>query len=125
VATDDLPGRAFDLASAVGVDGQRPAHLVQHHVMMPETVVFKPSQAGSAAVGPVHHMMRLAGRGRLVAAARILTRLITQCDQPAQVDGDVVGLADVQRKRRAAQAFLGSTRRRGRPDRGAKRGGQV
>ena len=34
VAADDLPAGAADLAGAVGIDGQRPAHLVQHHMMV-------------------------------------------------------------------------------------------
>jgi hypothetical protein len=35
VAADDLPGRAAHLAGPVRVGGQRPAELVQHHVMVP------------------------------------------------------------------------------------------
>ena len=79
VAADDLAAGAFDLAGAVRVHGQRPAQLVQQHVVMPPAVVLEVRQAGPAAVGPVHHMVRLApGRG-LVAAARMLAGLVPQC----------------------------------------------
>jgi len=55
---DGLVGGASDLAGAVGVDGQLPAHLVQDHVMMPETVILEISEAGVAAVGQVPHVVR-------------------------------------------------------------------
>jgi hypothetical protein len=38
VAADGLAGGASDLAGAVGVGGQDPAHLVQHHVVVPPAV---------------------------------------------------------------------------------------
>src|SRR6516225_6716134 len=76
VAADDLPSRASHLAGAVGVDGQRPAHLVQHHVMMPVAVVLKASQAGPPAVGPVHYVV-------LIAPAGVLTGLVAQRHQTA------------------------------------------
>ena len=66
MAPDDLPIGAADLAGAVGMHGQRPAHLVQHHVVMPPAVAFQAGQAGAAAVGPVDHMMGFAAGGRLV-----------------------------------------------------------
>jgi hypothetical protein len=63
VAADGLAGGAADLAGAVGVDGQRPAHLVQHDVVMPPAPVLQAGQAGVAAVGAVHHVVRTnAGR---------------------------------------------------------------
>ena len=73
MAADDLPARASHVAGAVRVNGQRPAHLVEHHVMMPVAVGLKASQAGPAAVGPVHHVVRLAPGGRLVTAPRMLS----------------------------------------------------
>jgi hypothetical protein len=75
--------------------GQGPAHLVQHDVMVPPTIIFQPGQAGAAAVGPVDHVVRLAGGRRLIAAAGELAPLVPQRDQAPQVDRDVVGLADV------------------------------
>jgi hypothetical protein len=69
VAADDLPARAADLAGPVRADGQRPAQLVQHHVMMPPAIVLQVRKAGPAAAGPVDDMVRLAARGGLVAAA--------------------------------------------------------
>ena len=59
VAADDLAVGAGDLASAVGVDGEGPAELVQQHVVVPETVILEVGEAGGTAVGPVHHMVRL------------------------------------------------------------------
>jgi len=53
--------------------------------------------AGPATVGPVYHVVRLAAAGEL-------GRLIPQGDQPAEVDGDVVGLPDVQQEGGAVQA---------------------
>jgi hypothetical protein len=96
VAADDLPGRAFDLAGPVGVDGQDPAELVQHHVMVPPTVALKVREAGDPAVSPVHHMMRLTPASRLIAPPGVLARLIAQRHQPPQVDRDVIGLALVR-----------------------------
>jgi hypothetical protein len=93
VAADDLPAGAFDLAGAIGVDGQLPAHLVQHDVVVPPAVVLEVGQAGVPAVGPVHHVVRFAARGGLVAAAGELAALVPQAGQAAQVHGDVVGLA--------------------------------
>ena len=48
------------------------------------------------AVGAVHHVVRFAAGGGLVAAAGELAGLVAQGDQAAQVDGDVVGLALVR-----------------------------
>src|SRR5580700_8865851 len=105
VASDDLAVGALDLAGAVGVDGQGPAQLVQHDVMMPPAVIFEVGQAGVAAVGSVPDVVGLtAGRG-LVAAAGVLARLIPQRDQPAQMERDVVGLPDVEREGGAGQGF--------------------
>jgi len=61
--------------------------------MVPEAVIFQVRQARVPAVLAVHHMMRLATRGGLVAAAGELAPLVPQGHQPAQVDRDVVGLA--------------------------------
>ncbi len=44
------------------------------------------------AVGPVDHVVRLASGRGLIAAARVLARLVPQRDQPPQVHRDVVGL---------------------------------
>ena len=93
MAADDLPAGAGDLAGAVRVHGQRPAQLVQHHVVMPPAVILQIRQAGPAAVGPVHHVVRLAPGGRLVTAAGVLAGLVAQRDQPPQVGRDLVGLA--------------------------------
>ncbi len=60
--------------------------------MMPVTVKLQVRQAGVPAVLAVHHMMWLAAGGGLGAAAGELAPLVPQGDQPAQVDGDVVGL---------------------------------
>jgi hypothetical protein len=78
------------------VDGELPAHLVQHHVVVPPAVGFQAGQAGPPAVGPVHHVVRLAGRGGLVAAAGEVARLVPQRHHPAEVHRDVVGLALVR-----------------------------
>ena len=72
VAADDLPAGALYLAGAVRVDGELPAHLVQHHVMVPPAVILQARQAGAPAVGAVHHVVRFAAGGGLVAAARML-----------------------------------------------------
>jgi hypothetical protein len=85
----------LDLAGAVGVDGQGPAEFVQDDVVVPPAVVFEVGEAGVAAVGAVGDVVRLtAGRG-LIAAAGVLAVLVPHCDQAPQVQGDVVGLADV------------------------------
>jgi hypothetical protein len=95
--------------------GQRPAHLVQHHVVVPPAVAFQAGQAGAAAVGPVHHMMGFAAGGRLVAAAGELTRLIPERDQAAQVDRDVVGLALVRFLYLSWEAMDSTHRESGKP----------
>jgi hypothetical protein len=78
VAADGLPRRAGDLAGPVWVGGQRPAELVQHHVMVPPAVILEVVQAGAAAVGPVHHVVCLApGRGLVAAAQLVFTH--TKC----------------------------------------------
>ena len=100
-----FPVRAGDLAGAVRVGGQGPAQLVQQYVVVPPAVVLEVSEAGAPAVGPVDHVVRLASGGGLIAAAGVLAGLVPQRDQAAQVHRDVVGLADVQRKRRAVQAL--------------------
>jgi hypothetical protein len=109
VAADDLPAGAPHLAGAVRVDGELPAHLVQHHVMMPPAVLFQARQARVPAVLAVHHMVGFAAGGRLVAAAGELARLVPQGDKAAQVERDVVGLADVERERGAVQALAEQT----------------
>jgi len=96
VAADHLPAGAPHLAGPVRVDGELPAHLVQHHVMVPPAVILQACQAGVPAVGAVHHVVRFAAGGGLVAAAGELAGLVAQGDQAAQVDGDVVGLALVR-----------------------------
>src|SRR5579862_1132662 len=50
VAPDDLPAGALHLAGPVRVDGELPAHLVEHHVMVPPAVELESGQAGVAAV---------------------------------------------------------------------------
>ena len=95
MAADDLPGRAPDLARAVRVGDQRPAELVQHHVVVPVAVLLQAGQAGAAAVGPVGDVVRFAGGRGLVAAAGKLAGLVAQRGQPPQVGGDLVGLPDV------------------------------
>jgi hypothetical protein len=54
------------------MDREFPAHLVQHHVMVPVIVILEIREAGVPAVGPVHHVVRLTARRGLVAAAQIL-----------------------------------------------------
>jgi len=76
VAADDLAIGARDLAGAVGVNGQRPAQLVQDHVMVPVAVVLEVGQAGPSAVGPVLHVVRLTADRGLVAAAGVLAPLV-------------------------------------------------
>ena len=78
MAADGLPGRAGDLAGAVGVGGQPPAQLVEHHMMMPPAIILEVVQAGPAAVGAVHHVVRFAADRGLVAAARVLASLVAQ-----------------------------------------------
>src|SRR5580700_453453 len=95
---DGLAVGAGDLAGAVGVDGQGPAQLVQHHVVVPPAVILEVGEAGAAAVGAVGDVVGFAGRGGLVAAAGVLACLIPEGDQAAQMEGDVVGLADIQRQ---------------------------
>jgi hypothetical protein len=93
VASDDLPAGTPDLARPVRVDDKRPAHLVEHHVMVPPTVKLQVRQAGVPAVLAVHHVVRLAAGGGLGAAAGELAPLVPQGHEAAQVHGDVVGLA--------------------------------
>jgi hypothetical protein len=78
------------------MEDQLPAHLVQDHEVVPMTVVLQAGQTGPAAVRAVHHVVRLASGRGLVAAAGELAMLVPQRDQPAQVEGDVVGLALVR-----------------------------
>ncbi|HEV2257848.1 MAG TPA: hypothetical protein VGS06_32335 [Streptosporangiaceae bacterium] len=54
------------------MNGQGPAQFVQHNVMVPPTVIFEIGEAGAAAVGAVGDVVGFAGRGGLVAAARML-----------------------------------------------------
>ncbi len=75
------------------MDGECPSHLVEHNVMMPPAIQFQVRQAGVPAVLAVHHMVRFTAGGGLGAAAGELAPLVPQGHQPAQVDGDVVGLA--------------------------------
>jgi hypothetical protein len=96
VAADGFAGGAADLAGAVRVDDQLPAELVQHDVVMPPAPVLQAGQAGAAAVGAVHHVVRFARGGRLVTAAGELAPLVAQRDQAAQVDRDVVSSALVR-----------------------------
>ena len=105
MAADDLPGRAGDLAGAVGVGGQGPAELVQHDVVVPPAVILVVGEAGAAAVGPVADVVGLAAGRGLVAAAGVPAARVPQRDEPAQVHRDVVGLPDIQRERRAGQGF--------------------
>ena len=105
MAADDLPVRALYLAGAVGMDRQSPAEFVQHHVMVPPTVIFEVREAGVAAVGSVLDVVGLTARRGLVAAAGVLAVLIPQRDQPPQVEGDVVGLADVQGEGGSGEGF--------------------
>jgi hypothetical protein len=72
VAADDLAVGAGDLAGAVGVDGQGPAEFVQDDVVVPPAIIFEVGEAGVAAVGAVGDVVGFAGRGGLVAAARML-----------------------------------------------------
>jgi hypothetical protein len=58
-----------------------------------------------AAVFAVLDMMGFTAGRRLVTAAGVLTRLVPQRDQAAQVDRDVVGLPDIERERRTVQAL--------------------
>ncbi len=96
VAADDLPAGAFHPARPVRVDGELPAHLVEHHVVMPVAVKFQARQARVAAVLAVDDVVGFAAGGGLGAAAGELARLVAQGDQAAQVEGDVVGLALVR-----------------------------
>ena len=57
---------------AVGVQGDRPAPLVNSHLMVEEAEQGAAGHAGGAAVGQVGHMVHLAGRGGLVAAAELV-----------------------------------------------------
>jgi hypothetical protein len=98
VAADGLAVGAGDLASAIRVDGQRPAELVEQHMMVPPAIVFQVGEAGGAAVGPVDDVVRFAPGGGLVAAAGMLAALVPQGHQAAEVDRDVVGLVQCQRQ---------------------------
>ena len=93
------------MAGAVGVDGQGPAQLVQYHVMVPPAVIFEVGEAGVAAVGAVGDVVGFtAGRG-LVTSAGELAPLIPQRDQPPQMQGDLVGLPDIEREGGAGQGL--------------------
>src|SRR5579862_4187493 len=96
---------AGDVAGAVGVDGQLPAEFVQDDVVVPVAVVFEVGQAGGAAVFAVDHVVGFALGGGLITAAGVLAVLVPQGDQAAQVDRDVVGLADVEREGRPGQGL--------------------
>jgi hypothetical protein len=69
VAADGLPGGAAGLGGAVRVHDQFPAELVQQRVVVPAAEVLDVDQAGPAAVGAVHHVVRFTGRGGLVTPA--------------------------------------------------------
>src|SRR5579875_3323623 len=105
VAADDLAAGAAGLAGPVGMHDQPPAQPVQQDVVVPVTGVFEPGEAGVAAVAAVHHVVRLAAGGGLVAAAGEPAALVAQRHQPPQVHRDLVRLADVQRQRGAIEAF--------------------
>ena len=122
-AADDLPAGAGDPACPVRINGQFPAHLVQHHVMVPPTKILQIGQAGPPAVLAVHHVVRLtSGRG-LVTAAGELAPLVPQRHQPPQVGRYLVGLPDVQRERGPVQALAQQVRGAGtrRPRRALRR----
>jgi hypothetical protein len=54
------------------MDRQSPAEFVQHHVMVPPTVIFEVREAGVPAVGAVGDVVGFTARGGLVAAAGML-----------------------------------------------------
>src|SRR5579872_6663396 len=105
VAVDGFAVGAGDVAGAVGVDGEGPAEVVQDDVVVPPAVVLEVGQAGGAAVFAVGDVVGFALGGGLVAAAGVLAVLVSEGDQASQVDGDVVGLADVEREGRAGEGF--------------------
>ncbi len=72
---------------------------------MPPAVVREVGQAGGSAVGAVPDVVGFAGGGGLVAAAGVGAALVPQGGQAAEGDRDIVGLADVQRQRGAAEAL--------------------
>jgi hypothetical protein len=74
-------------------------------MMVPPAKILQISEAGGAAVGAVDHVVRFAPRGGLITAAGMLAALVPQRHQAPQVDGDVVGLADVQRERGSGQGL--------------------
>ncbi|HJY57491.1 MAG TPA: hypothetical protein VJ418_14010 [Streptosporangiaceae bacterium] len=111
MAADDLAVGALDLAGAVGVDVQGPAEFVQDDVVVPP-VVLEVVQAGVPAVGAVGDVVGFAGCGGLAAAAGVLARLVPQGDQAAQVEGDVVGLPDVEGREGPARGLPSRWRRR-------------
>jgi hypothetical protein len=76
---------------------------VQYDVVVEPAPVLEVGEAGGAAVGPVHHVVRFAGVRRLVTAAGEPAPLVPQRHQAPQVDRDLIGLADVQRQGGAAQ----------------------
>jgi sugar phosphate isomerase/epimerase len=110
-----LPGRsvtsqdfgavgAAGTGGAVGVEGDGPAPLVDGDVMVEETVERAPVHAGLATVGQVSHMVDLAGRGRLVAAAGPPAMLVPQDHRAADRGGDLGAVPDVQRQAGPGQA---------------------
>jgi hypothetical protein len=65
--------------------------------MVPPTIIFEVGETGVTAVGPVDHVVRLASGRGLVAAARVLARLVAQGHEAPQVYRYVVGLPDIER----------------------------
>jgi hypothetical protein len=73
--------------------------------MVPVTVIFEVNEAGVTAVGSVLDVVGLAAGRGLITAAGELACLVPQGHEAAQVEGDVVGLPDVQGEGGAGQGF--------------------
>ena len=89
---------AAGAGGAVGVERDRPALLVDGHVVMVKAKKCAAVHAGLPAVRQVGDMVHLTGRGGLVTAARPAAVLIAEDDRAADRGGDVGGVADIQRQ---------------------------
>src|SRR5579864_2640414 len=89
--------------SAVRVQGDGPAPLVNRNVVVEKTEQRAIPHRGGAAVGLVGQVVHLTRGGGLVAAAGPAAVLVPQDDRAADRGRDVRAAAHVQRQRRAGQ----------------------
>src|SRR5215831_4122950 len=97
VAAQDLPVGAAGLGGAVGVQDELPAPAVDEHVVVELAQQHAVLDGGLAAVLLVPQVVHVAVH-RGPAAARPAAAPVAQQHRAADVRGDAVGVADVQRQ---------------------------